>query len=173
MMQGRRSTLERLALVVLAGALVAGAPARAGDAAGARAFVTWVYAHYSSKSGVSTDDVFGKDMPRIFHPSLIALIKEDERLAQGEVGALDSDPICDCQDDTDLTFKIKTVRAAGPARAMALVVRRSPNDQPEFEDITLDLAQANGHWRVWDVRTKDTPSLRAMLIKSNREQMKK
>jgi hypothetical protein len=122
---------------------------------------------------VSNDDVFGKDMAKIFHPRLIALIKEDERLAQGEVGALDSDPICDCQDDTNLTFKIKTVSSAGPARATALVVRRSPNDQPEFEDITLDLARANGHWRVWDVRTKDTPSLRTMLIKSNREQMKK
>jgi hypothetical protein len=165
--------VARIGSLVVVGAVLAGAPARAAEAAGARSFVTWVYAHYSSHSGVSNDDVFGKDMAKIFHPSLIALIKEDERLARGEVGALDSDPICDCQDDTDLAFKIKAVRAVGPARAMALVVRRSPNDQPEFEDITLDLARANGRWRVWDVRTKDTPSLRAMLIKSNREQMKK
>ena len=114
-------------------------------------------------------DTLGPAMPMIFQPSLIGLIKEDQRLADGDVGALDGDPICDCQDSADMTFTIKSVRASGPARASAIVVRRAPGGATELENITLDLAQSGGHWRVWDVHTKDTPSLRAMLIKSNRE----
>lgn len=163
----------RIGSLTIVAAMLAGAPARAGDTTGAKAFVAWVYAHYSAQAGDNTFDVLGTDMPKILHPSLIALIKEDERLAQGEVGALDGDPICDCQDNADMTFRVKTVRATGPSRASATVVRRSRDDQSGFDDITLDLARANGHWRVWDVRTKDTPSLRAMLIKSNRAQRKK
>jgi hypothetical protein len=144
-------------------------PARAMAASGPRAFVAWLYAQYPTARSEHGFDALGSSMGRIFHPSLIALIKEDQRLAGGEVGALDGDPICDCQDDSALSFTITAVRATDPTRAIATVVRHDLDSRDDAETITLDLAMTDGHWRVYDVETKDTPSLRAYLIKSNRE----
>jgi hypothetical protein len=159
---------RRFALAILACAALAGSPARAGDLAGARAFVAWIYSHYTTATRRPTFDALGAANKRaIFAPSLVALFDEDTRLAHGEVGALDGDPLCDCQDDGGMTFKIASVRSVDPAHASAFVVR-SDSKALEVETITLDLAMTKGRWRVFDVRSKDTPSLRALLIQSNR-----
>ncbi|HEY2178198.1 MAG TPA: hypothetical protein VGH15_06410 [Caulobacteraceae bacterium] len=162
--------LKTLAVAVLAAAAIS-APAGAAEAPGARAFVVWLYGHYPSPHGHEFESL-GTQIGRVFHPSLIALIREDSRLAGGEVGALDGDPICDCQDDSGTRFAVTTVRAAGPARAVAAVIRHGTEGPRDIETITLDLALTDGHWRVYDVGTKDTPSLRAYLIKSNEEARK-
>jgi hypothetical protein len=154
-----------IALAILAATLVT-APARAANDASPRAFVAWLYSHYPTSEHRPAFEPFGPDMGRVFHPSLVALIKADQQLASGEVGALDGDPLCDCQDDGGLTFKVAQVRSAGPGRASAVVVRAYPGDR-EVEDITLDLVQTQGQWRVWDVHSHDTPSMRALLIHSN------
>jgi hypothetical protein len=161
--------MRRIALAILAATLVT-APARAGNVASARSFVAWIYSHYPTATHEPVFDALeGATKRSIFAPSLIALIDEDARLAHGEVGALDGDPLCDCQDDGGLTFKIASVRSAGPARASAVIVRSyADSKDPEVGTITLDLTMAKGRWRVYDVRSKDTPSLRAYLIKSNR-----
>ena len=39
---------------------------------------------------------------RYFAPRLLAAINEDSRLSKGEVGYLDGDPICQCQDPAGL-----------------------------------------------------------------------
>ncbi|MGH7023962.1 MAG: hypothetical protein ACREEB_10280 [Caulobacteraceae bacterium] len=155
--------IRRFAIGVLCAALLA-SPASAADVGGARKFVAWIYSHYpTSGSGFVA---LGAAAKTVFHPSLLALIGEDRRLADGEVGALDGDPLCDCQDDGGMTFQIKSVRDDGDERATAVVVRREVED-PAAVDITLDLALSDGHWRVYDIHTKDTPSLRTLLIKSN------
>jgi Protein of unknown function (DUF3828) len=161
---------RRLALAILASAALASSAARAGDLASARAFVAWIYSHYPTATHRPVFDALGVANKRvIFAPSLIALFDEDTRLAHGEVGALDGDPLCDCQDDGGMVFKIASVRPVDPAHASAVVVRSYPDSKvPEIEAITLDLTLAKGRWRVFDVRSKDTPSLRAMLIQSNR-----
>ncbi len=70
----------------------------------------------------------------IFAPSLIALFDEDARLAHGEVGALDGDPLCDCQDDGGMAFKIASVRSVDRGRASAVVVRSYLDSKaPEVE----------------------------------------
>ncbi|HEY2481709.1 MAG TPA: hypothetical protein VGI30_05870, partial [Caulobacteraceae bacterium] len=102
---------SRLALMVLAMAALAALPARSEVSAGPRSFVTWIYSHYPITER-HPFDLFGSAMSRVFHPSLAHLIKEDSRLAGGEVGALDGDPLCDCQDDTGTSFTIKSVRAS-------------------------------------------------------------
>lgn len=161
--------MRRFALAILAAALVTG-PAQAGDVATARTFVAWIYSHYPTSTRRPTFDALGGAAKRaIFAPSLIALIDEDARLAHGEVGALDGDPLCDCQDDGGMTFKIASVRSVDPSHASAVIVRSYADTKaPEVETITLDLAMTKGRWRVYDVRSRDTPSLRAMLIQSNR-----
>jgi hypothetical protein len=163
---------RRFALAILASAALAGSAAHAGDLASARAFVAWIYSHYPTSTRHPTFDALGQANKRaIFAPSLIALFDEDARLAHGEVGALDGDPLCDCQDDGGMTFTIARVRFVDPAHAhaAAAVVRSYPDSKPpEVETITLDLEMTKGRWRVYDVRSKDTPSLRALLTRSNR-----
>jgi hypothetical protein len=80
------------------------------------------------------------------------------------VGTLDGDPICDCQDFGGLRNVALTVSgaAAGHARAVARfrigVERRT---------VTLDLVAVQGHWRVSDIHTADTPSLVGLLERSH------
>jgi hypothetical protein len=160
--------IKGLALAVLAAASI-GATAHAAEPAGARAFAAWLYSHYPARPGAKEFEPLGAQMAAVFHPSLIVQIKEDTRLAGGEVGALDGDPICDCQDDAGSTFTIRSVRETASSRVIVMVARGPDESGGGAEIITLDLAPVDGHWRVYDVGTKDTPSLRTYLIKSNQE----
>jgi len=78
------------------------------------------------------------------------------------VGALDGDPICDCQDQqiTDVAVEAKPL-SPGHVRAR---VRFRNFGRPQ--DVTLDLALGRHGWRVDDVHTRDTPSLIALLRQS-------
>ena len=160
--------LKTLALAVLAAATLAGAPARAADLAGARAFVTWIYSQYPKSGLASQFDPLGTEAAKIFHPSLIELIADDARVGDDQAPDLDGDPLCDCQDNAGMVFTISSVRTTDFSRATATVVRHEIDD-PEGETITLDLAQTDGGWRVYDIKTKDTPSLRDFLIKAAQE----
>lgn len=112
-------------------------------------------------------DYLGPQARRVFSPRLLSLIRRDERLAPaGEPGALDGDPICDCQDPGGMTRVRIEVLDAGPGRARAHV-RFLLNTEPR--DVTLELVAVQRRWRVDDVRTADTPSLAEMLLKAHPE----
>jgi hypothetical protein len=101
---------------------------------------------------------------------LIGLIAEDQGLAHGEVGALDGDPLCDCQDDSGDSFTIGDARTDGPNGAVVEVVRHDHNVKPPApETIKIVLRQAYGAWRIHDVGSPDMPSLRGYLAEENRK----
>ena len=54
---------------------------------------------------------------RYFAPKLMAAIKEDARLAHGEVGYVDGDPICQCQDPDGLHASVTTVTSERPRQS--------------------------------------------------------
>ena len=164
-----RPHLTTLALAILALTTLAAVPARAADLAGAKAFVAWIYSHYPKSGPANQFDPLGNEAARIFHPSLIDLIKDDERVGDDVAPDLTGDPLCDCQDNGGMAFTISSVRTSDFSRATATVVRRDAGDPAGGETITLDLAQVDGGWRVYDIGTKDTPSLRAFLIKATQE----
>jgi hypothetical protein len=122
----------------------------------ARTFVQRLFQGYEHGS----PDYLGPQARRIFSPRLLGLIRRDERLAHGEVGELDGDPICDCQDSADLGQVRVEVEDAGPGRARAHVRFVL---QTEPRRATFDLVSAGGHWRIDDVHTNDTPSLVRLL----------
>lgn len=155
------------ALVFAAIALLAAIPARANDAAGARTFVVWLYSHYPPKARANSFDVFGAQSTRIFDSSLLDLIKRDQEVADDQAPDLDGDPLCDCQDNAGLNFTIGPVSAGEFGRASATVARH--DEGVDAQIITLDLTRTADGWRVYDVGTKDTPSLRTFLIKSAQE----
>jgi len=127
-----------------------------------KAYMERVYASYREK------DFSPFDHPgRYFAPRLLRAIHEDARLAHGEVGYVDGDPMCQCQDTTGLHAKVARVTGQGSAKALAEVII-------DFTDSTarrvkFSLIRTGGGWRIADVSSADEPSFLAGIEKSNRE----
>jgi hypothetical protein len=161
--------MNRSAVWVVAACLasVASAAAAAPDAASARTFVLKLYSHYPSKPNGKPFNPTGKHASEVFDPGLIAAFREDAKLANGEVGFIDEDPLCQCQDDSGLKPKLVSVTMTGPNAADAVVNLHYPNDKPVA--LTLHLVPVKGAWRIHDLSTGDVKSYRADLLKANKE----
>jgi hypothetical protein len=152
-----KRSLRILALFLLAPAL------HAQDLAAARAFAQQLYAAYEHPASPSGPDVLGKSAGRIFSPSLLQLIRYDQaHTPPGDVPALDGDPICDCQDPGGLHLAALDVASAGADRASARATLQFPGEK-SARTIRLSLLLTPSGWRVDDVATHDTPSLRKYL----------
>ncbi len=128
-------------------------------AAGAQAFVDDLYKAEFSPA----PDSYGPSRSKVYDAAMLKLMALDQCLSDGEVGALDGDPLCDCQDPGGM--KAKAVVASADASTAAVKVQLT--DGPKFsQTITLDLVFENGHWRVHDVDS-DGESLIKMLQVSN------
>jgi Protein of unknown function (DUF3828) len=147
-------------------ASVASAAAAAPDVASARTFVEKLYSHYPSNPKQKAFDPTGKNAREVFDPGMIAAFREDARLAKGEVGFVDADPLCQCQDDSGLVAKLVSVTMTGPGAADAVVNLQYPNDTVA---LTLHLVPVNGAWRIHDLETAEVKSYRADLLKANKE----
>jgi hypothetical protein len=161
--------MNRTAVWIVAGCLasVASAVAAAPDAAGARAFVLKLYSHYPSKPNGRAFDPTGKNANEVFDPGMIAAFREDARLANGEVGFVDADPLCQCQDDSGLKPKLVSVTMMGPNAADVLVSLGYTGEKPRA--LTLHLVPVNGAWRISDLSMGDMKSYLADLLKANKE----
>jgi hypothetical protein len=126
-----------------------------------RAFVERLYAGYRDP------DYSPLARPgRVFAPPLVAAIAEDARLSRGEVGYMDADPLCQCQDPGGLHPVIEEIRQPSPGRAMArLLLGFGPSDR---RTLTLRLVRTRAGWRVDDIATADAPSLLGELQRFNR-----
>ena len=144
--------MRRTSLWLLPPLLAVALAAHAQSADDARRFVTGLYGAY----GHSQPDYVGHEALQVFSPRLLALIRRDQRAARGEVGALDGDPICDCQDSGGLKLTWAGVDHFSPGHAAVRVELAFPDGR---RVITLDLAAQHGAWRVDDVHSQSTPSL--------------
>lgn len=147
-----RLTLRRHA-GALAFMLLAAAPSFGQTLASAKDFVTTLYAAYDRDPGPDyTAKGAGKN---VYSPELLALMRKDEEQAGGEVGALDFDPVCDCQDYTISNVSIDIDRAAH-GRALAKVRFKNA---AQWQHVTLELLPFDGVWRVADIRGTHVKSL--------------
>lgn len=160
--------MKRTAVWIAAACLasVASSVAAAPDAASARAFVEKLYSHYPSNPKRTTFDPTGKNASEVFEPGMIAAFREDARLSHGEVGFVDADPLCQCQDDSGLEAKVESVTMTGPNAADAVVNLKYPSDTLA---LTLHLVPVKGAWRIHDLSMGDVKSYRADLLKANKE----
>ncbi|MFT4254991.1 MAG: hypothetical protein QM608_21215 [Caulobacter sp.] len=101
----------------------------------------------------------------LFAPELRGLIQQDRR--DGEVGALDYEPICHCQDDDGLVLGALTVSgdARAPVVEAEIVVPTAP---PTIDRVVYSLAWVDGRWRIADIRVAGRPSLKAWLARASR-----
>jgi hypothetical protein len=141
-----------VALVLIASPAWAAMP----DLASARSFVERVYAAYHGAG----PDYLGRQAKAVFSPRILALLRRDAALTpKGDVGALDGDPICDCQDFAITDVRVD-VQAAGAGRATATV--RFRNFRDPFTT-RLDLVTVGGEWRIDNIHSKSTPDLARYL----------
>ncbi len=141
---------------------LAAPPSDAADAADAQAFLAGLYAHYQTSKN-NTFSMFGANAGEVFDPDMIALLKADTKALKGDLGMIDGDWLCDCQDFTSLQATIK-VTAATPTTAEAASDYHDtgdPSRPPDHDD--FDLVKVNGHWRIHDITVRGQPPLRKSL----------
>lgn len=124
---------------------------RPSDRTTAEKFLRGIYANYRADGkGVNNTDVY--------ETSLLALMAADQQAANGEIGYLDGDPLCDCQD-----FDIRDVKLAiKPADHDRLDATVSFRNFDEHRSLHLLLLRSAHGWRVFDVLSSDG-SLRTAL----------
>ncbi len=131
----------------------AAAAATTADLDQARAFLAQVYATYYPD--VPLEDVLPDD--QVYAPALLAAMEANSQANDGEVGYLDADPLCQCQDTAQdlrqLAFTL-TPLDGGRLRATA---RLADPVAPLALDLTLSRSQ--GQWRIADISTPAEPSL--------------
>ncbi len=128
-----------------------------GRVATADGFVRGLYEDYGKPDRA---DVLGDGAPDVFAPRLLGLIRADQKAAGGEVGRLDKDPLCDCQDDDGFRLSSVVVVRRPAGRATATV----PFGIGEVAMVvSLDLVGTRGGWRIADVHNRDMPSLVSLL----------
>ena len=144
-------------ILALSAALLASAP----PADSPRAFVERLYAGYRDP------DYSPLARPeRVFAPPLVAAIREDRRLSSGEVGYMDADPLCQCQDASGLRPKIGEVRQSTRSRATVHVLLDfGPSDR---RDLDLQLVRTAAGWRISDIVTAEEQSLLESIRRFNR-----
>ncbi len=172
-MRGRACALLTASLaLVLAGCnkpapAAIGKPLTGQPAADAKAFLDGLYAHYKSAKdhSFSPMDAAARE---VFDPEMIQLMADDSKILKGEVGAIDGDFLCDCQDYETIDATV-AVQSATPATAKATA------DFKVFDSThhnSFDLVNVNGAWRIHDVTEAGQPSLRTMLRDEIREMSK-
>ncbi|HEY0647633.1 DUF3828 domain-containing protein [Phenylobacterium sp.] len=143
-------------LLILSGLLLASS-AVAQDLGQAKAFVTGLYAAYGKDPG---PDYIGRQAKQVWSPAMLALMRrEAASTPKDEVGALDGDPICNCQ-DYEITSVDVRVTQTGPTTARADVFFVNLGRR---QLVSLDLVLLGRRWRVDDVHSQGTPSLVALL----------
>ena len=151
--------LRRLARLVLLAAL-ASSGAWARESERAYAFLRRIYAPYVAGTAESPT---GRLAASLFDPGLLQLIRRDEALAGGEVGALDHDPLCACQDYTPLAGLAIDVRPPRDGMTTAVVNFRNGDTRVR---IALELVRVGGRWKIHDIAEPDIASLRRLLADS-------
>jgi hypothetical protein len=125
------------------------------------AFLQRIYAGYRDP------DYSPLDRPdRIFAPPLVAAIREDRRLSRDEVGFMDADPLCQCQDPAGLKPLIGEVKRPTARTAAARILLRFGGS--DDRELRLDLVRTAAGWRVADLGTPDSPSMLRDLQRFNR-----
>ena len=125
-----------------------------------RAFVERLYAGYRDP------DYNPLAKPgRIFAPALVAAIREDRRLSRDEVGYMDGDPICQCQDAAELRHSIEQI---GPVAGKTVTARiRLDFGASDRRQLTLRLIRTKSGWRIADIATADDASVLNSLRRFN------
>jgi hypothetical protein len=96
--------------------------------------------------------------------SLLALLKHDQEAAKGEVGALDYDPICQCQVwDALKVVSVRMISSNGPRTKADVTFEDGTGKDKRRMTVHFELVQVSGSWKIHDIGSSDVASLQALL----------
>ena len=147
-----------MSLILLAALL---SPVQAADTPSA--FVARLYAAYRDE-----DYSPFRHPGRVFAPPFVAALAEDSRLFRGEVGFIDADPLCQCQDYSAMQAELGGASQVSARQAEVPVRLRFGT--ADIRDIRLKLNRTSAGWRVADIAAGDSPSFLRDLQASNRKE---
>ena len=137
----------------------------------AKAWLEALYAHYIDGSQM-TFSVLGDQAMQYFDPEMLDLMEAEKNVTPAdEVGVLDGDPICDCQDFGSLKAEI-SAQPSGPSSVRATVILQetskdftegTPPRAPAPKTLTYDLVLIKDQWRIHDITFAQGGSLRTMF----------
>ncbi|HWF78792.1 MAG TPA: hypothetical protein VN694_16625 [Caulobacteraceae bacterium] len=160
------SAAPAAANVATAGPAVAPVAATGPDADAAKAFLERLYAHYKTSSSTGTTWApMDANIKEVFDDDMVKLMAADTKALKGELGEIDGDWLCDCQDWGHIVATV-TVTEASPTAAKAIAVFDDADikDEPLKKD-AFDLVKTPAGWRIHDMGTAQDASLRAVLTK--------
>ncbi|MCL5501852.1 YbjP/YqhG family protein [Escherichia coli] len=129
--------------------------------------VELLYQHYKDNQAGVIFDASGKD--QVISSRLMKEVAEDQKLtAEGDVGYLNYDPICNCQDYDNLVLEQVDIVPHDGQHVDAIVRFRPFSDGPETVTQTLSLVDENGRWLIDDI-VNETQSLYQGIKEYNRE----
>ena len=102
----------------------------------------------------------------VLRAALVAAMNEDIRLSRDEVGYMDADPLCQCQDASELHPDIRQIRQESRLRATAHILLDFGGS--DRRDVRLKLVRTGAGWRIADIVTTDEPSLLRSIERFNR-----
>ena len=170
-----RSVAARVPVWIVLAAGLSAVPANGQDRDSAKLFLTSVYTHYANHGqGI---DFTGPKARGVFDSSLISLLRADQKaVGPNEVGVLDGDPICGCQDwdgiwDLKIVVEMESDGRAKAAVSFALFAPKAGTAQ-DHRSLEMTLVPQGGQWRIGDILDKSDPKapfdLRAELEKEIR-----
>lgn len=136
-------------------------PAPAADPAeSAKVWTTKLYSRYGAEGGFNS--IVTRD--GVWDPDMLALMARVDRAQEAGDGAIfDFEPLCNCQDDTGMTFRVTDASLSAPGKAEVTVTRTIGT---ESGDVKLSLVKVGGDWRIHDVATRDVESYAALLTEA-------
>jgi hypothetical protein len=117
--------------------------------AGAETFVDRVIAYETSGSANIRSPAFAG----LLAPSLRAAVKSD--LTGPDVGVLDYDPLCDCQDAAGL--KMRPVSIKGDSSVAIATIENAFGEERRLVRLRLENGKAG--WQIADIASSQRPSL--------------
>jgi len=144
-------------LAVIVAPMLVAAPVQR-DAAGVSAFLKGIYAGYAKDSHGARIG----EPERYFEPRLAAAIRKDadESERSGDIGKMDADPFCHCQDFDAIVPKITVLHVTGNAASAS--VRFDNFGTPVV--LRYDLVWTAKGWRIFEIGYPEDGSLRAMFL---------
>ena len=153
-MSGRSFVLTALLLAAPAAGHAADETTR--GPAGAQAFLEHVYQTLDQTPPLSE--------ALIYDAALRRLLDEDARLNEGFLGALEADPLCQCQDTDHFLAMVKVARW----KTTTAIAHVQVENGSTREELTINLVYEQGHWRIDDIVPPSGPTMRKALEKSNK-----
>jgi hypothetical protein len=149
-------------VLVMACAMALSPVAMAGAADTPDGFVRHLYAGYApGKKPVAFDY---PDAAQIVDKPLLKLLRRDDETSKGEVGALDYDPVCQCQDWGPFTLlSVKIVSSTAASAVVDATFRNFEGRNADHQTVRFDLVRTGDGWRIHDIHSRDAPSLVALF----------